>query len=192
MTRLTTVIALLAVVSFACGHEATAPAHVGTTVAAAPAARPELENLDGVRCEADPTPVAVGEDGFGGEASGEGDDVTWRVSRRNGDATVGVICHREAFGGEVSANVQASDVTLGETPVTLVVDTAACMATCEEGDETARCESTVTTAWVLDRELHFLAGVIDQQGGDAHVDGSVLVVGDHRRTLQAGALVAAP
>lgn len=192
MTRLTTALSLFAVVSFACGHEAAAPAHEGTTVAAAPAAGLDIENLDGVRCEADPTPVAVQQDGFGSETSEEGDDVTWRVSRRNGDATVGAICHRGAFGGEVSANVQVSDVTLGDTPVTLVVDTAACMATCEEGEDTARCESSVTTAWVLDRELHFIAGVIDQQGRAAHVDGNVLVVGDHRRTLQGGALVAAP
>jgi hypothetical protein len=201
MTRSIHAFVVLFVLSSACGREATEPASQGTTVAAAPApaARPtpsQLSAVEDARCEVDPSPLAVTEGDSAHETVREGNDTVHRFSRRNGSTTVGVICRRGGTGGERTSDMAASDATLGGTPVTLLIDSVSCDAVCDEAqieDEPGleRCDWTVTFVWVLDRDLHLVGALMDEQGGQARVDGDVLLIGSHRRTLQGGALVAA-
>lgn len=177
-----------------CGGSAPPPArHADRPAVEEPqeSAQTTLSALAGT-CQPDSTAIEVSDTGFGTEPSLPDEEATgWRVARRTDRGVIAVACTREPFGGEVSRQIDAMEATIGGTPVILVVDIAACMATCEgEGGETERCESSVTNAWVFDRELRLIGAVSDQQGAPAAVEDGALVIGNAKRTIRDGQLVA--
>jgi hypothetical protein len=173
----------------ACGSETSRPARRRTRPEALPeetTSRPtELRALDG-ECGPDRRPPEVPEEGFASEMWLRDGRSFFQVARRADRGVLGSICSRPTFEGETSLEVDVIDTILGETPVVLVVDIAHRSENCEEG---ADCPTDVTTAWVLDRELRYLGGVYDDQGGSASVEENKLVIGGVKRTLRDGQLV---
>lgn len=145
-----------------------------------------LRPLDG-ECGPDRQALEVPEEGYASEMFIREGRAFFQIARRVDRGVLGAICSRPIYEGESSLEVDVIETIIGETPVILVVDIAHRDESCAEG---ADCPSNVTTAWVLDRELRYVGGVFDDQGGSASVEANKLVVGGEKRVLRDGQLVA--
>jgi hypothetical protein len=184
-------VVVLSMLAAACGSETPRPARRPRRAERMPEVlrATELRPLAG-ECGPDRQPLEVPEEGYASEMFIREGRAFFQVARRVDRGVLGVRCSRPVFEGESGLEVDVIETIIGETPVILVVDIAHRGESCADEGAAAECPSDVTSAWVLDRELRFIAAVYDEQGGSASVEANKLVVGGEKRVLRDGQLVA--